>query len=136
MIMMYSYCNFSLCSQGRVEKYVFTVELDETEYRSEIEMNEANEFIAWSDGMSFIIYITWYVTIHLLLSFFLNKIIYFSRQIFRWQQPYDGRQQYQHYCFSSFWYYFNDISTIHWFTNYYYEWNSKWANHDDPLNDC
>ena len=55
---MYSYCNFSLCSQGRVEKYVFTVELDETEYRSEIEMNEANEFIAWSDGMSFIIYIT------------------------------------------------------------------------------
>ena len=58
MIMMYSYCNFSLCSQGRVEKYVFTVELDETEYRSEIEMNEANEFIAWSDGMSFIIYIT------------------------------------------------------------------------------
>ena len=52
---MYSYCNFSLCSQGRVEKYGFTVELDEAEYRLEI---EANEFIAWSDGMSFIIYIT------------------------------------------------------------------------------
>ena len=50
---MCSYCNFSSCSQGRVEKYGFTVELDEAEYHSEIEMNEANEFIAWSDGMRF-----------------------------------------------------------------------------------
>ena len=50
MLIMYSYCNLSLCSQGRVEKYGFTVE---TEYLSEIEMNGANEFIAWSDGMRF-----------------------------------------------------------------------------------